>query len=322
MRLAKRSHLACIAAAALWTLAYMPAAAAKPAKPAKTPAYRFGVIGHGGGEAQLKRAIADTGNEALSFVVATGIKGADEPCSDALYSERRALFDEAQRPLILTLAATDWSLCTDLEGRSIAVERLSRLRELYFGDAYSLGTHKLPLTRLSNTAKFRSYAENAYWDEGKVLYATLNLPSNNNHYRPEAGRNNEFEDRLVANRAWLARLLSLAHRKRFDAIVLFSDGDILAHAPAHKRDGYAETRRLVEAIAQKFPGKLLLVDSASAAAPAIKWHGNLGHLSVGANIVEVKVAAGAGVLFSLQEASPDKSARQEKGAPSLKGAPR
>ncbi|MES2295884.1 MAG: hypothetical protein V4582_02530 [Pseudomonadota bacterium] len=299
------------------------AQAAKGSKGAKAPAYQFGVIGHsfknGGDEAQLRRAIVDTGSDALAFVVATGIKGPEEPCSDTLYAARRALFDEAERPTIVAPAASDWSMCSNSEGRTIAVERLNRLRELFYTDASSLGAHKLALTRLSNSRKFRGYAENAYWESGKVLYATINLPANNNHFRPEAGRNSEFEDRLVANRAWLNRLLALAQGKRFEGMVLFSDGDALARpAPGpHKRDGYAETRHLIEALGQKFGGKLLLVDCAEAAhggAPEIKWHANIGHLSVGSAVVALKVAPGAPALFTLAPPPADLPPAQEKSA--------
>ena len=39
---------------------------------------------------------------------------------------------------------------------------------------------------LLNSAKFRAYSENARWEIGNVMFATFNLPANNNHYRIEA----------------------------------------------------------------------------------------------------------------------------------------
>ncbi|MES2130259.1 MAG: hypothetical protein V4463_23565 [Pseudomonadota bacterium] len=268
--------------------------------------HQFGVIGNtvaAGDEAPLRQAIADTSDANLGFVVATGIKGHKEPCSDALYKSRREMFDDAPRPVIVSLAAGDWAECRNSAGRLAAIERLNRIRELYFGDANSLGQHKLAVTRLSSTAKFRSYAENAHWEMGNVLYATINLPSNNNDYRVEAGRNSEYEDRLVANRSWLHRLWALAQRKKFDAIVLFSDGDV--NSVGGKRDGFAEPRKQIATIAQKFSGKVLLVDSAaSAGEPAITWQGKLGHLSVGTNAVEVRVTPGAAGAFQVTWARP------------------
>jgi hypothetical protein len=314
---ARQLAAACVAALA--------AHGAFAAAPAKDPdRHQFGVIGHsfhnGGGESRLKQAIADESESALAFVVVTGIKGDDEPCSDKLYARRRELFDDARRPMIVLPSATDWSECKNSAGRSIAIERLNRLRELYFGEPVSLGARKLPLTRLSSSAKFRSYAENAHWEVGNVLYATVNLPANNNHYRPEAGRNSEYEDRLVANRFWLNRLFAMARREKHDAVVLFSEGDVKALAQptglrallnrsSSSRDGFDEPRRQIATLAQKYPGKVLLVDTDSGrkgAAPAIEWRGNLGHLSLGSGAVEVKVMPGAASPFTLKDAADEK----------------
>jgi hypothetical protein len=294
------------------------------AAPKNTDRHQFGVIGHsfhdGGGEAKLKRAIADEGEAALAFVVVTGIKGEKEPCSDKLYEKRREMFDDARRPIIVVPAASDWSECKNSSGRSIAIERLNRLRELFFSEATSLGTHKLTVTRLSASPRFRSYGENSHWQVGEVLYATVNLPANNNHYRPEAGRNSEFEDRVVANRFWLSRLFAMARREKLDAIVLFSEGDVkaltqptglraLLNRGNSKLDGFDGPRRQIASLSAQFPGKVLLIDTDSArkgSAPAIEWRGNLGHLSLGSEAVEVKVTPGAGSLFTLKNAADNK----------------
>lgn len=282
--------------------------------------HQFGAIGHSfatnADETPLRQALLATADPSFAFVVATGIKHADDACSDALYLARRELFAEAPRPLVLVPAASDWSVCTTPAGRPAAQERLSRLRELFFDEPVTLGMRKLSLTRLSSTAKFRSFSEYAQWEVGNVLYATMNVTSDNNHYRPEAGRNSEFEDRLVANRAWLHRLATYAQRKKLAAIVLFSEGDIgvpsdngkgarSSKAPLFnsRQDGFADVRRQVTAIALKFPGKVLLVDSAPLAegsAPAIAWHGNLGHLSLGSHAIEVRVTPKSSTLFALK----------------------
>jgi hypothetical protein len=282
--------------------------------------HRFGVIGHsfsGGGEAQLKRAIKDTSEKSLAFVVVTGIKGADENCSDKLYQKRRELIDDARRPMIVEPAGSDWTECRNSAGRSNAIERLNRLRELFYAEPSSLGAKPIALTRQSMSPRFRSYAENAHWEVGKVLYATINLPANNNHYLPAAGRNSEYEDRMVANRFWLNRLFAIAKRDKVDALVLFSEGDLkpfseptgltalLRRTPAG-HDGFAETRHQVLGLAQKFKGKVLLIDSAAlpkGAKPAIEWHNNLGHVTVGANAIEVRVDPDAKAMFVVRDAA-------------------
>jgi hypothetical protein len=300
----------------------LPAGATQGTDGAHGDEFRFGVIGHTfrgePDEARLEQALRESERANPAFVVVNGIKSAREPCGDKLYEQRMALLDDSARPLIVSLAASDWSACRNSLGRSAAIERLNRLRELFFGDGRSLGAHKIALSRLSSDAKFRSYAENAYWEHGPVLFATINLPANNNHFLPEAGRNSEFEDRLVANRVWLHRLFALAERKRLAGVVLFSDGDVgvereAEHAPLPDRqDGYASTRRQIRALAAKFAGRVLLIDAQQGKA-GIAWRGNLGHLSVGANSVEIRVAAhpaGGAPLFALAAASPAAPAPQ------------
>lgn len=280
-------------------------------------AHHFAIVGHRAaidGEDGLKGALDEVKDEDLAFAVVTGIKGANEACGDRVYQKRRDLFDKARRPVILSLSGNDWTGCRNSAGRTNAIERLNRLRELFYGEPESLGKDKIPMTRLSSSPRFRSYAENAHWRVGKVLYATINLPAANNHYLPAAGRNSEFEDRAVANRFWLNRLFAIAKQDKVSAVVLFGEGNmqpllqpanglraLLQRSPTGY-DGFADTRRQVQMRAAKFPGQVLVVDSAGLpkeAKPAIEWHGNVGHLSVGAHAVEVRVAEDGKNVFSL-----------------------
>jgi hypothetical protein len=309
-------RVALLLAAALFTTG---ALAARDARDDDDEIHRFAIIGHSladGGEARLKQALEKADDKSTAFVVVTGIKGAKEACSDKLYQQRRDLVGDARRPVIVVPAASDWTECRNSAGRSNAIERLNRLRELFYAEPQALGARKLALTRQSMSPRFRSYAENAHWSVGKVLYAVLNLPANNNHYVTEAGRNSEYEDRLVANRFWLNRLFAIARRDKLEAIVLFAEGDLkalsqptglraLLRRAVPDNDGFAETRRQVLALAQKFPGKVLLVDSAPLAKgskPAIEWRGNLGHLSVGQKEIEVAVDPATKALFKVGEA--------------------
>ena len=284
-------------------------------------AHRFAVVGHSfprAGDARFKKALAETSEKSLAFVVVTGIKSGSEPCGDKLYQERRDLLDKAKRPVVVVPAGSDWTECRNSAGRTNAVERLNRLRELFHGELNTAGSNKLALTRLSASPRFRSYAENAHWSVDSVLYATVNLPANNNHYLAAAGRNSEYEDRLVATRFWLNRLFTLARRDKVDAIVLFSEGDmkplqleptglrgLLRRAPV-AQDGFAAVRKQVQSLAQRFNGKVLLVDSEALpkkAKPAIEWRDNVGHVSVGNEAVEIDVTPGEKALFSVKDAA-------------------
>ncbi len=294
-----------------------PAGAATKSK--KVPGHEFAIIGHtfsaGGSEAQREQAVARTRAPGLEFVVVTGLKGSKEACSDELYTRRRDMLDDLQHPTVILPAASDWSACRNSAGKPAAIERLNRLRELLYEDQGAPGARMASLTRLSANTRYRSYAENADWFIGSVLYATVNVPSDNNHFRPEAGRNSEFEDRAVANRFWLTKLFGQARRKKLDAIVLFSEGDvnILTDEPSllarmgrtpGGMDGYASVRRQIVALAKKFNGKVLLIDTAAVpngTEPAIQWKDNIGHVSIGARTVHMQVVPGTDTIFRLDE---------------------
>ncbi|MEN3293263.1 MAG: hypothetical protein V7642_2516 [Burkholderiales bacterium] len=265
--------------------------------------FSFGVISApfkaASGEEVLRESIAETDADNLAFVVANGIKSRSEPCSDSVYNARRALFDSAKNGLIVSLAASDWTDCKGANGKSAAIGRLSRLRELFFADEMSMGTSRIPMMRQSTTPKFRSYAENARWELGKTMFATVNLPANNNHYLTEAGRNSEFEDRLIANRAWLHGVFTHARLKKLEAVVLFCDGNPFAKAggaggAGARRDGFAEARQQITALATKFPGKVLVVHAPANArrntSTGIVWRNNLGVLEAGFPWTRIRVA--------------------------------
>ena len=287
------------------------------AAPPRAPAHQFGVVGHSfangaGGEALRAQALADSRKAPLAFLVVTGLKSEKEACSDELYLKRRDMLEEANKPVVALPAASDWSGCKNSAGKSVAIERLNRLREVLYEEPSVLGARPLHLSRLSANVKFRAYEENAYWEMGNVLYATVNIPSDNNHYRPEAGRNNEFEDRTVANRFWLNKLFSAA-RKKMHAVVLFSEGNvnILIDEPgllerfgrsSGAMDGYALVRRQIGTLAKKFKGKVLLIDTGkvpNGTEPAIAWRENIGHVSIGARSVHVQVTPKAEPVFKL-----------------------
>lgn len=278
-----------------------------PAWPAGAGTFSFGVISHAmqsaSDEAGLRDAIEASDAENLAFVVANGIKTSAEPCSDALYLRRKALLQGAKNGLVISLAASDWADCRSESGRPAAIGRLNRLRELFFDDEFSLGETRIPLIRQSATPKFRSFTENARWDIGGVMFATMNLPADNNHYVSDAGRNSEFEDRQVANHAWLQRIFTFAAVEKMRGVVLFSDGNPLA-PPRSKGmlDGYAEIRKQITTLAAKFPGKILIVHGQPDKTPVIEWHGNLGELGVGPAWIKLTVDRAASTLFVLDAA--------------------
>ncbi|WP_334188547.1 hypothetical protein [Noviherbaspirillum sp.] len=280
---------------------------------AATDTFSFGVVAHPDRtmteETDLREAISESDADNLAFVVANGIKASEEPCSDELYQRRKALLDSAKNGVIVSLAGSDWTGCRHANGRSAAIGRLNRLRELFFTDEFSLGGSRLPLVRQSATAKFRNYGENARWEVNGILFATVNAPENNNHFLLDAGRNSEFEDRVVANREWLHRVFTYASLRKMDGVVLFSSGNPFApvnRGPA-KHDGFAELRKQILTHSTRFQGKTLLIHGHSGVPkkikPSIRWRGDLGVLEAGVPWTKVNVDPTEAALFIVSKST-------------------
>lgn len=291
-------------------------------------AFSFGVISQTAAtittvadDTHLKEAIVASDSDNLAFVVMNGIKTAAEPCSDRFFFKRKEVFQGAKNGLIVSLAASDWSACQNGSGQSLAVERLNRIRELFFETEFSFGGSKLPLLRQASMTKFRAYVENVRWDVGNLVFATLHLPANNNDFMSAAGRNSEFEDRLIADREWLQRTFSIAVQKNAAAVVLFCDANPLA-APERsgrfgigvRRDGFLEIRKLLLSLSERFAGRVLLIhgrkESGAGAESGVFWHGRIGTIAPTLNLLKVSVDASAPTLFSISQTGVSKTASQ------------
>lgn len=269
--------------------------------------FSFGVIGQGRASnsednSALLPALEATDADNLAFVVVQGVKPLNAACTDKTYLRQKSILDGARNGVIVSLVASDWARCASESGKSSSIGRLGRLRDLFFFDDFSLGASRIPVIRQSTIAKFRGFAENTRWQIGDIMFATINLPSNNNNYVVDAGRNSEFEDRLIANRDWLNRVFTFAQREKAAGIVLFSDSNPFAPArlAGNQRDGFAETRKLLSNLAAKFPGKILVMHSQSSRTGAIAWNGNVGEYGITAGWTKVNIEPRQARIFSIE----------------------
>lgn len=276
---------------------------AMTAQAAGPQAFSFAALGFPADDAlepvaELDGLIRESDEENLAFLASIGIKQTGEACSDALYQQRKTMLEGAKNGVAYVLAGRDWIGCTTQDGQSVFAERLTHLREVFFSSHFMLGESKLPQSTQSAMPQFRVYEENRRWQVGGIQFATLNVPAQNNHYLPYGGRNGEFEDRVVANRAWLKNLFAIAERRKSPGVVLFMDGDprLITSGRSPKtsrvRDGFLELRKQLQTLTGGFRGEVLVIhqDGRPAGAPAgrhqksgrakIRWNGNLGDVSL------------------------------------------
>ncbi|MEO8936617.1 MAG: hypothetical protein ABI277_04555 [Burkholderiaceae bacterium] len=241
-----------------------------------TGTFSVAVIGSAGEEteretAEALRAIDGTG---ARFVVHFDLsKPSDVSCSDASLERRRRLLDASAKPVVPVVAASEWADC---KGVSDPLERLSRIGDTLFDGDDSLGQTRLQWLRQTAVPRFHRYRENLRWQIGRVLFMTLNLPDNNNNFRIGAGRNGEFDERAIANRAWLERSFRVATERRLAGVVLFVDAAprfaMQMRSPdvrSRERDGYYEWKLAMRDVMASYKGQVLLVQAHRAATPEV-----------------------------------------------------
>jgi hypothetical protein len=267
---------------------------------------RVGVLMHtasgASDDAALRSALDNAQEEKPSFLVVNGLKGASEPCRERLFRQRKALLEAASLPVFLSMAGMDWTACRDRVGRPAASFWLNLLREQLYGDISWNGSKQVMLKRQSAIPAFRGYAENTRWAWQDMLFATLHLPAENNHFLLAAGSNSEFEDRLTANRDWLRRLGTRAQATRAGAIVIFSDGQAFPPraAAGNLRDGFAETRAALKALAEKSRAPVLLVQgSTQAEGSGIQREGKLFYATLPQGLSQLVIDAEAPMPFGV-----------------------
>jgi hypothetical protein len=187
-------------------------------------------------------------------------------CSDAALEARWAILDASMKPVVPIASGSEWTDCAN--GGSDPFERLQHVDDVFFATDRSLGQTRMSWSRQSAVPRFRRYRENLRWQWGRVLFATVNVPDNNNDFRLGAGRNGEFEDRTVANRAWLERTFRLASERKLPGVVLFIDAAPRFGTPlrppdtrSRDRDGYYEWKLALREFVAAYKGRVLLVQA-------------------------------------------------------------
>jgi hypothetical protein len=165
-------------------------------------------------EVHFPALVAELNKEDLAFVVHVGdFKSGRVRCSDELFLQRRQWFETIRHPFIFVPGDNEWTDCRNPRaGGYDPLERLEKLRELFFRSEYSLGQRRIRLERQS-----AAYPEHARWRHERVLFVSLNVPGHDNNalLMPE-----EFRTRSAAVDQWLEQSFSLARTNRLHGVVV------------------------------------------------------------------------------------------------------
>lgn len=253
-------------AAALLALAL--GIAAHPAAPRAAPAaapesFSFALIGDAPywpeEEMRFVAMLGELDREELAFIAHVGdFKHGSSPCSDEVFVQRRAWFAASRHAFIYLPGDNEWTDCwRPAAGSYDPLERLAKLRALFFAGNASLGRNPLALERQSASAEppQHPYPEHVRWVVGEVLFAGFNVPGGGNNLVRDP---QEFDRRDAAVREWLRQAFALARAKRLKAVVLLMQANPWAGSP-RQRAGYTGLLRALTAETLEFDGQVLLV---------------------------------------------------------------
>ena len=158
----------------------------------------------------------------LSFAVHDGdFKDPAPQCSDSRFTKAKDSFNKSKAPFVYTPGDNEWMDCDKTPNpanQMDPIERLGKLREMFFAQDESLGITRLPL----DTQRQQGYPENARWTKEGVVFATLNAPgpSDNLPYDVDHATTPEAGPRRRANIAWLRQAFQYAEAINAPAVMI------------------------------------------------------------------------------------------------------
>jgi hypothetical protein len=207
---------------------------------AQATRFEIGLIGDlpysGEDEAKFPNLMQAMNEANLAFVVHVGDMETDPrlykrdqtgaiPCTDDTFAQRKALFHASKHPFILTPGDNDWTDCHFAEPSLDPLERLTKLRQVFFQGDQSLGQRSIPLTRQSTDPQYAKFRENVRWTSGEVLFVTLHLVGSNNNLGRTREGDAEYDERHAANVVWLKQAFAEAKRQAQKGLMIFTQAN-------------------------------------------------------------------------------------------------
>jgi hypothetical protein len=206
-------------------------------------------------------------DSALAFVIHDGdLSSPRFGCTDEMLQRRLAQFNALPHPLIYTPGDNEWTDCHD--GQNVKggnpLDRLAKLRDVFFQGEQSLGKRTMPLLRQSQSAEFSKYRENVRWEFGGVTFVTLHVTGSNNGLGRIPDEDAEYAERNKANMAWLRQAFAHARSSNSRAVMIIQQANMWPEWPPFpgkpgKPSGFTDLRNLLEEEATAFGKPVVLV---------------------------------------------------------------
>jgi hypothetical protein len=191
---------------------------------ASSEAFTFAIVGDAPYKAReeppFERMMERIDREDVAFTIHVGDIGAGRgACSDAGYEKHFRRLDRSRHPLIYTPGDNEWVDCRSMGFDPL--ERLARLREVFFDGSDSLGRTRMRLeVQSEDTSGCGAYPENRSWTRAGVRFVTINVAGSSNNVGFDAASDDEARCRNAANRRWIARAVTASAGPETRALVI------------------------------------------------------------------------------------------------------
>jgi hypothetical protein len=180
------------------------------------------------------------------------------PCSDEMYRRRLGWFDGLRHPVVYTPGDNEWADCHEPGSGGFApLERLARIRQIFFDEpTRSRGRNALALDSQSSREGYAEFVENARWEHGGVVFATVHLVGSRNG--PDEV---ETKRRTEAAAAWLGETFAVARDRGASAVVIafHANPDFEARADNPYRLAFEPFLSALEEEVERFGKPVLIV---------------------------------------------------------------
>ena len=192
--------------------------------------------------------IAEMNRESLAFSMHVGdFKSAQSECTDALFLQRREAFSLSHHAFVYIPGDNEWVDCGRAYwARRDPLERLAKLRELFFAGDSTLGQRPIAVAKQAG----RGYPEHLRWTVDDVVFATVNVPGPGNN----SGVPQESQPRTAAVLDWMREAFSIARTRRSPAVVLGVHANIFTGSAA-----YGDILDAIAREALRYDGQVLIV---------------------------------------------------------------
>lgn len=122
-------------------------------------------------------------NRKIQWVQHAGdIKSGSTPCSDEMFYDRLARYNQFDKPVVLTLGDNEWTDCHRVAaGEYQPLERLAKLREVFFAHpGETIGGKVMAVETQADIAGYEEFPENVRWVKQNVVFATLHIVGSHN----------------------------------------------------------------------------------------------------------------------------------------------